>query len=411
MTSAPVSLDDAQAAARLVEGRVVRTPTQVSRALSERCGATVVLKYENQQYTSSFKERGAIVKLDSLTAAERAAGVIAMSAGNHAQGVAYHAAAMDIPATIVMPRGTPFTKVRRTEAHGATVVMEGADLSEAAAHARALQAERGLTYVHPYDDPAIIAGQGTIALEMLADDPALEVLVVPIGGGGLISGIATAAKAIKPGIEIIGVEAALYPAMSQVLRGEAPTAGGVTIAEGIAVKDPGKITREVVRRLVDDILLVDETAIENAILALIDTEKTVAEGAGAAGLAAVMTMPERFAGKRAGIVLCGGNIDARLLSAILMRGLVREGQLVQIRVELSDSPGLLADVSRLIAKSGGNIVEVYHQRIFHDVPLKMAELDIVIETRDRRHVDVILQALTEAGMPAQLLSHIDEQPV
>jgi threonine dehydratase len=399
-----VALADIEAAAGRIGDAVRRTPFERSRTLSDICGATLVLKFENLQYTASFKERGALNKLLGLDEAARAAGVIAVSAGNHAQGVAYHAQRLGIPATIVMPRATPFTKVRQTEVFGAAVVLHGDDLSEAAAHAAALQKERGLTWIHPYDDEAVIAGQGTIALEMLADDPDLDMLVVPIGGGGLISGIATAAKALRPGIEVIGVESELYPAMSQVLKGEPPRAGGTTIAEGIAVKQPGEITRAIIRETVADILLVPDDAIERAVLMLIEIEKTVAEGAGAAALAAILQEPDRFAGRRVGLVLSGGNIDSRLLSAILMRGLVRSGRLVRLRIDISDQPGLLGQVARIIGDAGGNIVEVYHQRLFHNVPLKMAELDAVVETRDADHVQRILDAIRAAGHEAHLLS-------
>ncbi len=407
----PVTLADIRAAADTIAGAVERTPMALSRTLSGICGCTLFLKFENLQYTASFKERGALNKLARLTPAQRSAGVIACSAGNHAQGVAYHAQRLGIPAVIVMPEGTPFTKINQTRRFGAEVVVTGADLSEAQDHAAALQRERGLVFVHPYDDTDVIAGQGTIALEMLAGDERLDALVVPVGGGGLISGIAVAAKALRPDIAIYGVEAALYPAMSQVLRGEEPHAGGVTIAEGIAVKRPGAITRRIVAALVEDILLVGENALEQAVLLMLEIEKSVAEGAGAAALAAVVANRERFAGKRVGIVISGGNIDARLLSAILMRGLVRSGRLVRIRVDISDQPGLLGRVANLIGAAGGNIVEVYHQRLFHDVPLKMAELDVVIETRDARHVDEILAALRAAGLPANLLSSLTGEEI
>jgi threonine dehydratase len=404
--SVPLGIDDINAAAQRISGAVERTPQSLSRTLSDICGCAVVLKFENLQYTASFKERGALNKLLLMPASQRRIGVIACSAGNHAQGVAYHAQRLGIPAVIVMPEDTPFTKVVQTERFGAEVVLQGSDLSEAQDRAHALAAERGLGFIHPYDDPAIIAGQGTIAREMLEADPELEVMLVPVGGGGLISGIALAARSLKPTLEVIGVEAALYPAMSQVLRGEEPTAGGVTIAEGIAVKRPGQLTRKIIRSTVADLLLVDEDALENAVRLMLEIEKSVVEGAGAAGLAALLMNRERFAGRRVGIVISGGNIDARLLSAILMRGLVRSGRLVRIRVDISDKPGLLGRVANLIGASGGNIVEVYHQRLFHDVPLKMAELDVVIETRDPQHVHDILSALRSAGLPANLLSNI-----
>lgn len=407
----PVTLADIRAAAETIKGAVERTPMAHSRTLSEICGCHVLLKFENLQYTASFKERGALNKLARLSPRQRGAGVIACSAGNHAQGVAYHAQRLGIPAVIVMPEGTPFTKIVQTRRFGAEVVVHGADLSEAQDHAGTLQRQRNLLFVHPYDDPEIIAGQGTIALEMLEGGEELDALVVPVGGGGLLSGIAVAAKALKPSIALYGVEAALYPAMSQVLRGHEPRAGGVTIAEGIAVKRPGEITRGIVQALVEDIILVGESALEQAVLLMLEIEKSVTEGAGAAALAAVVAQRERFAGKRVGIVVSGGNIDARVLSAILMRGLVRSGRLVRIRVDISDQPGLLGRVANLIGAAGGNIVEVYHQRLFHDVPLKMAELDVVIETRDARHVDEILAALRAAGLPANLLSSVTGEEI
>ena len=407
----PVTFADITSAAATIAGAVERTPMAHSRTLSEICGCTIVLKFENLQYTASFKERGALNKLARLSPAQRKAGVIACSAGNHAQGVAYHAQRLGIPAVIVMPEGTPFTKINQTRRFGAEVVVHGADLSEAQDRADALRRERSLLFVHPYDDADIIAGQGTIALEMLDGGSELDALVVPVGGGGLISGIAVAAKALKPDIVLYGVEAALYPAMSQVLRGAEPRAGGVTIAEGIAVKRPGEITREIVKELVEDILLVSEDALEQAVLLMLEIEKSVTEGAGAAGLAAVIANRERFKGKRVGIVISGGNVDARLLSAILLRGLVRSGRLVRLRVDISDQPGLLGRVANLIGAAGGNIVEVYHQRLFHDVPLKMAELDVVIETRDARHIDEILAALRAAGLPANLLSSVTGEEI
>ena len=407
----PVTFADITSAAVTIAGAVERTPMAHSRTLSEICGCTIVLKFENLQYTASFKERGALNKLARLSPAQRKAGVIACSAGNHAQGVAYHAQRLGIPAVIVMPEGTPFTKINQTRRFGAEVVVHGADLSEAQDRADALRQERSLLFVHPYDDAEIIAGQGTIALEMLDGGSELDALVVPVGGGGLISGIAVAAKALKPNIVLYGVEAALYPAMSQVLRGAEPRSGGVTIAEGIAVKRPGEITRKIVKELVEDILLVSEDALEQAVLLMLEIEKSVTEGAGAAGLAAVIANRERFKGKRVGIVISGGNVDARLLSAILLRGLVRSGRLVRLRVDISDQPGLLGRVANLIGAAGGNIVEVYHQRLFHDVPLKMAELDVVIETRDARHIDEILAALRAAGLPANLLSSVTGEEI
>jgi len=401
-----VGLSDIQRAASLLSGQIERTPFSEARTLGAMFGCTLFLKFENLQFTASFKERGAYVKLAALTAQERARGVIACSAGNHAQGVAYHAKRLGIPATIVMPEGTPFNKVRQTRTHGATVVLQGADVAEADDIATALAAKDDLVFVHPYDDPTIIAGQGTVALEMLHERPDLDVLVVPIGGGGLIAGMATAAKALKPDIQIVGVEAALFPSMYQATHNLKIEAGGQTIAEGIAVRRPGALTRPIVERLVDEILLADETAIERAVQMLLEIEKTVCEGAGAAGLAALIAHPGRLQGKKVGLVLTGGNIDSRLLSSILMRGLVRAGQLVRLRVEISDTPGQLALIAQLVGAAGGNIVEVYHQRLFHDVPVKMADLDVVVETRDAAHVVEILQLLKQKGFRGQLLSNM-----
>jgi threonine dehydratase len=410
MTSFAISLDHIQAAAKKLEGQVARTPTRHSPKLSELLGAEIWLKLENMQYVTSFKQRGAYVKLSELNDDERKRGVIAVSAGNHAQGVAYNAQKMEVPATIVMPQTTPFTKVRQTRRYGAEVVLvEGNDLAAAAPHAEALQTERGLTFVHPYDDPAIMAGQGTVALEMLEDGPPdLDYLVVPIGGGGLISGMAIAAKALNPQIEIIGVEARQYPSAYQALRGIDATSGGVTLAEGIAVKHPGALTLPVIDALVRDILLVDELAMESAIRTFVDLEKTVVEGAGAAALAAVEANRERFRGQKVGIVVSGGSIDSRLLSSVLLRGLVRRGQLVHIRVHISDAPGVLAQVASLVGDCGGNIVDVAHQRLFHSVPIKMTDLDMTIETRGPEHVDEILRAFRKAGFEAALISRIEE---
>jgi threonine dehydratase len=401
-TAPCVDLADVRRAAEAIAGGIVATPSPRSRTLSEITGAEVVLKLENLQFTASFKDRGALVKLLSLGAAERARGVIAMSAGNHAQAVAYHARRLGIAAAIVMPRTTPNVKVEHTGAFGAEVILHGDGLDEAAARARRLAAERGLVLVHPYDDRAIIAGQGTIALELLAAEPDLEVLVVPVGGGGLIAGIAVAAKALKPGIEIVGVEAARFPAMRQALRGEPVACGAATIADGIAVKEPGRLTLPIVRALVDDILLVEEDAIEEAVLLLLEVEKTVVEGAGAVGLAALRAHRPRFAGRRAGVVLSGGNIDPLVLSAIIQRGLVRSGRLARLRVDLRDVPSALAEVAARIGAAGANIVEVHHQRAFGTVPLKSAEVELVLETRGREHLREVVAALAEAGYAPRL---------
>jgi len=399
-----VTAADIHAAAAAIAGAVLRTPSVLAPALAEMTGAEIVLKLETLHPTGSFKERGALNKLLSLDIGQRQAGVIAMSAGNHAQGVAYHARRLGIPATIVMPADTPFTKVERTEACGARVILRGAGLAEARLAADETARAEGLTLVHPYDDAKVIAGQGTIALELLADHPALDALIVPIGGGGLISGIAVAAKAINPGIAIIGAQCALYAAMLHVLgRCPAPH-GGTTLAEGIAVKEPGVLTRPIVEALVDDILLADEVALERAIATLVDVEKLVVEGAGAAPLAALLAEPGRFRGKRVALVLSGGNIDARLLASILQRQLVRAGRLVRLRIEISDAPGALAKIAAIIGEKGGNIVEIYHQRLFQDVPVKLAEVDAVIETRNPRHVGELIAALSAAGFPTRLLS-------
>ena len=404
-----VTLGDIERAAAAIRGAVVETPCVRSLTLSEITGAEIWLKMENEQYTGSFKDRGALVRMLDLDEGQRRRGVIAMSAGNHAQGVAYHAKRLGIPATIVMPEGTPMVKIRSTELLGARVILHGAGLSEAETFAHELAGREGLTFVHPYDDERIIAGQGTVALEMLAARPDLDMLVVPIGGGGLIAGCATAAKAIRPDIAVVGVEAALYPSMLRAIRGEDAAQGrsasdGPTIAEGIAVKRPGRLTQPIVERLVGHIALVTEAQIERGVQLLIEIEKTVAEGAGAAPLAAVLAEPERYAGRRVGLVISGGNIDSRLLASVLMRGLVREGRLVRLRVEVSDQPGSLAGITRQIADLGANVLEVYHQRWFYDVPIKMAEVDFVLETRDIAHMRKLVDSLTASGTRARLLS-------
>ena len=399
---ADISLQDVRDAAARIAGSVARTAFDQSFTLSRLTGAEIWLKFENLQFTASFKERGALNKLLSLDAAERARGVIAMSAGNHAQGVAYHAARLGVRAVIVMPRGTPNSKVRGTQVHGAEVVIEGDTLADASLHAHNLAKREGLTFIHPYDDPLVVAGQGTVALEMLEAQPALDVLVVPIGGGGLISGMAVAAKALHPKIEIVGVESKLWCAMHQRLAGLPVTVGGDTIAEGLAVRDVGELPLRVVRALVDEVLLVDEETIERAIVQFVEIEKTVAEGAGAAGLAALLQYPARFAGRRVGIPICGGNIDARLLSDVLMRGLVRDGRMVRLQVTMPDISGALAKVATMIGDAGGNIVEVQHQRVFGTTSAKAPDVEFVIETRDREHTASLLSHLETRGVRASI---------
>jgi threonine dehydratase len=369
-----------------------------SRTLSRLTGAEVFLKFENLQFTASFKERGALNKLLSLTDEERRRGVIAMSAGNHAQAVAYHAARLGIPAVIVMPEGSPKTKIKNTRVHGAEVVLAGESLADAGRHARERAARDHLVFVHPYEDPLIIAGQGTVALEMLDAVPDLDILVVPVGGGGLISGMATAAKGLNPRIRVFGAESRTYPSMHQRLRGLPVQVGGDTIAEGIAVKDVGDIAFGIIQKLVEEVLVVQEETIERAVVALIEIEKTVAEGAGGAALAALLEYPERFKGRRVGLPISGGNIDSRVLASVLMRGLVRDARLVRLRVTMPDVSGSLAKVATLIAQNGGNIVEIQHQRIFGTASVRSPEVEFLVETRDREHTDSLVGSLTEKGI-------------
>jgi len=392
-----VTLADIEAARRVIDGQVLCTPMLPAPRLSALTGAEIHVKYENLQVTNSFKERGALVKLTSLSAAERQRGVIAMSAGNHAQAVAYHARRLGIPATIVMPVTTPFVKVAATEAHGAEVVLDGETVADAQVRAEAICTERDLTWVHPYDDPHVIAGQGTIALEMLEVVPDLDVVVVPIGGGGLISGTAIAARGIRPGIEIVGAEAVLYPSMWNALRNMNKPCGGATLAEGIAVKNVGKLTLPIVRELVSDIVLVNEAQLERAVNAYLTQQKVMAEGAGAAGLAALVAAPERFRGKKVGLILCGGNIDPRILASIMVRELERENRIVSFRLTIPDRPGVLGAISTRLGQLGANILEVDHKRLFLDVPAKGAKLDVTVETRDHAHADEILSAMAADG--------------
>ena len=398
-----ITLDHVREAAAAIRGSVVETPCIVSRTLSGITGAEVWLKFENLQFTAAFKERGALNKLRTLTDAQRAAGVLAVSAGNHAQAVAYHAQRLGVRATIVMPRFTPHIKVERTRGFGAEVILSGETFDEARRAGLGIAAERGATLVHPYDDPLVIAGQGTIALEMLAAAPQLETLVVPVGGGGMIAGIAVAAKALQPGIEIVGVETSGFPAVHCALHGRAAVFAGSTIAEGIAVKEPGALTLPLIRAHVADVLLVEDGDIEQAIVQLLEIEKTVVEGAGAAGLAALLRHPDRFRGRKVGVVLSGGNIDPLVLSDIIERGLVRSGRLVRLRVEMRDLPGALAKVTACLAEANANIEEVHHQRAFTNLPVLSAEVEFVLQTRGPEHVREIVAALDAAGFKAEVV--------
>jgi len=392
-----LGIADIRAARAIVQGVVLRTPMLPAPKLSELTGAEVFVKYENLQVTNSFKDRGALVKLSSLDEAQRKRGVIAMSAGNHAQAVAYHARRLGIPATIVMPVTTPFVKVAATKSHGADVVLHGETVSESEARCEEIKSERGLTLVHPYDDPQIMAGQGTIALEMLEDAPELDVLVIPIGGGGLIAGNAVAAKALKPSIEIVGTEAALYPSVWNALHNEERPIGGPTLAEGIAVKNVGKLTLPIIRDLVSEVILVDEAHLERAVNAFLTLQKAMAEGAGAAGLAAMLANPERFRGKKVGLILCGGNIDPRILASIMVRELERDTRMISFRLTIPDRPGVLGQIATRLGELRANILEVDHRRLFLDVPAKGAKLDVTIETRDLAHAQDVIAAMAADG--------------
>jgi threonine dehydratase len=401
--SLAITIEDVRAAQQRLAGQLAATPCLASRTLTEVTGAQIHIKFENLQFTASFKERGALNRLLQLGAAERRRGVCTVSAGNHGQAVAYHAQRLGIPAVIVMPRHTPFVKVQHTRAHGAEVVLHGETLADAFEHSQRILAERGLTFVHPYDDPQVMAGQGTIALEMLAAEPELEQLVVPIGGGGLISGIAVAARALAPKITLIGVQASSYPSMPAALAGAEALCQGSTIAEGIAVKQAGRHTREVVRALVDDIVLVDEHELERAIALLLNVEKTVAEGAGAAALAAVLAQPQRHRARRVGLILSGGNIDPRLLASVIMRELVREQRIVTLRIPIADQPGALSRVAHVIGEQGGNILDVSHRRLSINVPVKSAALELSFESRDAEHAENIVAAVRAAGFEPRVL--------
>ncbi len=398
-------VDAIRAAALRVRGEVIDTPCLLSRTLSQLVGCAVYLKFENLQFTASFKERGAYNKMAQLTPAERRAGVLAVSAGNHAQGVAYHAQRMGIPATVVMPRFASGVKVENTRGFGATVVLEGDTFDDARAHGLALAAERGLTVVHPFDDLAVIAGQGTIGLEMLAEHPQIDTLVIAIGGGGLIAGIATAARSIRPDIRIVGVQTERFPAAWRAVHGDpaaTPAARpAVTIADGIAVKSPGALTLPIIEALVDEVLLVDEGDIEQAILMLLEIEKTVVEGAGAVGLAALLKHKARYAGRQVGLVLCGGNIEPLVLAEIIERGMVRSGRLARLRFDVRDVPGALADVATLLGQLGANIDEVQHQRAFNSLSVERVQIEVVVQTRGVAHIDAILHAMREQGYAAE----------
>lgn len=398
-----ISLKDIELAAQRIESATINTRFEKSRTLSKITGTELFLKFENLQFTASFKDRGALNKLLQLSTQDKASGVIAMSAGNHAKSVAYHAQRLGIPATIVMPTATPNVKVEDTRNFQARVILEGDTLEESALHAREVAQAENLVFVHPFDDEAIMAGQGTVALEMLAVEPNLDCIVVPIGGGGLIAGVATAAKAINPDIEIIGVEVAGYPGTYDAIYGDSPHLGGSTIAEGIAVKQPGKLTMEVIDRLVDDVVVVSEEDIEEAINLLVNIEKTVTEGAGASPLAAVLSSTERFKGKKTALILSGANIDSRILASVLMRRLVKKGRIVRLRITIDDSPGALSTVSATVGDLGGNILEVFHQRMFSRLPIKKADLYLTVETKDASQSQVILQSLQEIGYSAELM--------
>ncbi|MDH0090206.1 threonine ammonia-lyase [Achromobacter mucicolens] len=404
-----IDIASIQAARENLRGQVLKTPFTLSRTLSDIFGAEIWLKFENLQFTASFKERGALNRMLTLSDAERAKGVLAVSAGNHAQGVAYHAQRMGVPAVIVMPRFTPTVKVANTRRFGAEVVLAGDTFDDAKARGYELAQERGLIMIHPYDDEAVMAGQGTVALEMLEDQPELDTLVIAIGGGGLISGIATAAKALNPAIEIVGVQTERFPAMYAAVEGVTMPPGQYTIAEGIAVKSPGDLTLPVVRRLVDRIELVSEADIEHAIVVLLEIEKTVVEGAGAAGLAALLRAQEegsdRYKGKRIGLVLTGGNIDPLMLGELIERGMVRAGRLARIRVDLRDLPGALAHATKLIADAQANITEVHHQRAFTSLPVRNVEVDFVLQTRGPEHIQEVIDILNAAGFAASNHDH------
>ena len=404
MSLRPPTIADIREAARRIDGAVVRTPMLVSRTLSEFIGAEVWLKFENLQFTAAYKERGALNKLLQLTDDERRRGVIAASAGNHAQAVAFHGKRLGIPVTIVMPAPTPTIKVMQTEGHGARVLLHGAMFDDAYKRAREMEAAEGLVFVHPFDDPDIIAGAGTLGIEMLEEAPELETLVIPIGGGGLMSGVATAARAIKPDIELIGVEAELYPSMKCAIEGSTLPLGGDTLAEGIAVKEPGQLTSRILKELVDEVVLVPERDIERAVAMLVGIEKSVVEGAGAAGLAAMLSDPKRFAGKKVGTILCGGNIDTHLLANVLVRDLVRSGRIGRLRVAAQDQPGALAAITAKFQEAGVNIIEINHSRIFTRLPAKDTVIEVECEARDPQAIDAVVGKLESVGFHVERAS-------
>jgi threonine dehydratase len=397
-----LTLDDVRAAAARIEGAVVRTPMLRSQTLSEISGADIWLKFENHQFTAAYKERGALNALLHLNEEQRARGVIAASAGNHSQGLSYHGRRLGVPVTIVMPQTTPSVKVMQTESVGGNVTLFGETFDEAYAHARELEKERGLTFVHPFDDPLVAAGQGTVALEMIEDKDDFDCLVVPIGGGGLMSGMATVARALKPDIQMVGVQAELYPSMYSAVTGDERPCGGDTLAEGIAVKAPGQFTRQIIAELVDDVLLVPEAALEHAVALLLQIEKTVVEGAGAAGLAAILSNPDKFRGKTVGLVLCGGNIDTRLLANVLLRDLARSGRLARLQIVLQDRPGALFKVMREFNEHNVNIIEIYHQRIFTTLPAKGLTAEIECEARDGEQIDRLVNSLRDKGYVVEM---------
>ena len=397
-----LTLDDVRADAARIEGAVVRTPMLRSQTLSEISGADIWLKFENHQFTAAYKERGALNALLHLNEEQRARGVIAASAGNHSQGLSYHGRRLGVPVTIVMPQTTPSVKVMQTESVGGNVTLFGETFDEAYAHARELEKERGLTFVHPFDDPLVAAGQGTVALEMIEDKDDFDCLVVPIGGGGLMSGMATVARALKPDIEMVGVQAELYPSMYSAVTGDERPCGGDTLAEGIAVKAPGQFTRQIIAELVDDVLLVPEAALEHAVALLLQIEKTVVEGAGAAGLAAILSNPDKFRGKTVGLVLCGGNIDTRLLANVLLRDLARSGRLARLQIVLQDRPGALFKVMREFNEHNVNIIEIYHQRIFTTLPAKGLTAEIECEARDGEQIDRLVNSLRDKGYVVEM---------